>query len=119
MFFIVIKLNSYFSSLGLSVSVKLFIFSLFVQLEDCIGSAVDAMGPEILLSLIPISINKKDFSCSNIWLIPILKKNIVGSSLQFFIEHIIPLAKSFEKGSHKGIYFKENLNLYFSSLKVV
>ncbi|KAG6427084.1 hypothetical protein SASPL_111324 [Salvia splendens] len=71
------------------------------HLEDCIGSAVAAMGPEILLSLIPISLNGKDFSCSNIWLIPILKKNIVGSSLQFFIEHIIPLAESFEKGSKK------------------
>ncbi|XP_047960538.1 RRP12-like protein isoform X1 [Salvia hispanica] len=71
------------------------------HLEDCIGSAVVAMGPEILLSLIPISLNTKDFSCSNIWLIPILKKNIVGSSLQFFIEHIIPLAESFEKGSNK------------------
>ncbi|XP_057783845.1 uncharacterized protein LOC131001469 isoform X1 [Salvia miltiorrhiza] len=68
------------------------------HLEECISSAVAAMGPEILLSLIPISL---DFSCSNIWLIPILKKNIVGSSLQFFIDHIIPLAESFEKGSHK------------------
>lgn len=73
------------------------------HLEDCIGSAVAAMGPEILLSLIPISLNPEDFSCSNIWLIPILKKNIIGSSLQFFIEHIIPLAESFEKGSHKGL----------------
>lgn len=71
------------------------------HLEDCIGSAVAAMGPEMLLSLIPISLDAKDFSCSNIWLIPVLKKNIVGSSLQFFIEHIIPLAESFEKGSHE------------------
>ncbi|KAH6779701.1 hypothetical protein C2S52_010938 [Perilla frutescens var. hirtella] len=71
------------------------------HLEDCMGSAVAAMGPEILLSFIPISLNAEDFSCSNIWLIPILKKNIAGSSLQFFIEDIVPLAKSFEKGSQK------------------
>ncbi|KAL8041431.1 hypothetical protein ABFS82_10G163500 [Erythranthe guttata] len=70
-------------------------------LQDCIGSAVAAMGPEKILASLPISFSAKDCSGSNTWLIPILKKNIVGSSLQFFMEHIIPLAESFEKGSHK------------------
>lgn len=72
-----------------------------IHLQDCIGSAVVAMGPEKILALIPISLGAKDFSCSNSWLIPILKKNIVGSSLQFFMEHIIPLAESFEQASVK------------------
>ncbi|KAL3632483.1 hypothetical protein CASFOL_025467 [Castilleja foliolosa] len=71
------------------------------RLKDCIGYAVAAMGPEKLLALLPISINTEDFSCSNTWLIPILEKNISGSSLRFFMEHVVPLAKSFEKGSHK------------------
>ncbi|PIN24573.1 hypothetical protein CDL12_02689 [Handroanthus impetiginosus] len=71
------------------------------HIEGCIGAAVAAMGPEKLLALIPISLSTKDFSCSNIWLIPILKRNIVGSSLRFFMEHIVPLAKSLEKGSRK------------------
>ncbi|XP_073149889.1 ribosomal RNA-processing protein 12 isoform X2 [Henckelia pumila] len=72
-----------------------------IHLQDCIGSAVVAMGPEKILALIPISLEEKDFSCSNSWLIPILKKNIVGSSLQFFMEQIIPLAESFEQASLK------------------
>ncbi|KZV36353.1 hypothetical protein F511_03794 [Dorcoceras hygrometricum] len=72
-----------------------------IHLRDCIGSAVVAMGPEKILELIPISLGENDFSCSNNWLIPILKKNIVGSSLQFFMEHIIPLAESFEQASVK------------------
>lgn len=72
-----------------------------IHLQDCIGSAVVAMGPEKILALIPISLGPKDVSCSNSWLIPILKKNIVGSSLQFFMEHIIPLAESFEQASVK------------------
>ncbi|KAL0339670.1 UNVERIFIED_CONTAM: RRP12-like protein [Sesamum radiatum] len=71
------------------------------HLQDCIGSAVAAMGPEKLLGLLPISLSTKNYSCSNIWLLPILKKNIVGSSLRFFMEHIVPLAESFEKGSRK------------------
>ncbi|KAL6505963.1 hypothetical protein OROHE_022682 [Orobanche hederae] len=71
------------------------------HLKECIGSAVTAMGPEKLLELLPVSLSTTDLSCSNIWLIPILKKNIFGSSLRFFVEHIVPLAKSFEKGSRK------------------
>ncbi|KAL0404905.1 UNVERIFIED_CONTAM: RRP12-like protein [Sesamum radiatum] len=71
------------------------------HLQDCIGSAVAAMGPEKFLGLLPISLSTKNYSCSNIWLMPILKKNIVGSSLRFFMEHIVPLAESFEKGSRK------------------
>ncbi|XP_011075328.1 RRP12-like protein isoform X1 [Sesamum indicum] len=71
------------------------------HLQDCIGSAVVAMGPEKLLGLLPISLSTKNSSCSNIWLITILKKNIVGSSLRFFMDYIVPLAESFEKGSHK------------------
>lgn len=88
-----------------------------MQLEACIGSAVAAMGPEKLLSLLPISATTKDFSCSNVWLIPILKKNIIGSSLQFFMEHIVALAESFEKGSSKGIIL-ENQNFVVSLILV-
>ncbi|KAL8489525.1 hypothetical protein ACS0TY_025441 [Phlomoides rotata] len=71
------------------------------HLEACIGSAVAAIGPERLLSLLPISLTTKEFSCKNVWLIPILNKNIIGSSLQFFMEHIVTLAESFERGSSK------------------
>lgn len=90
-----------------STCVSYSLFTSLSQLQDCIGSAVVAMGPEKILALIPISLGVKDFSCSNSWLIHILKKNIVGSSLQFFMENIIPLAESFEQASVKGIY--ENL----------
>ncbi|KAL2501759.1 ARM repeat superfamily protein [Forsythia ovata] len=72
------------------------------MLQDCIGSAIVAMGPEKLLGLLPISLSAKDLSCSNTWLIPILKKNILGSSLEFFMSHIIPLAESFQKASCKA-----------------
>ncbi|KAL3841265.1 hypothetical protein ACJIZ3_025856 [Penstemon smallii] len=71
------------------------------HLQDCIGSAVAAMGPEKVIGFVPISLNPKDFSCSNVWLIPILKRSIAGSSLHFFMEHIVPLAESFGQASHK------------------
>ncbi|KAE8098771.1 hypothetical protein FH972_016809 [Carpinus fangiana] len=70
------------------------------HLRDCIGSAVIAMGPERILTLLPISLHD-DFTCMNIWLIPILRDYVVGASLQYYMEHIVPLAKSFKRASHK------------------
>ncbi|CAI9099900.1 OLC1v1036792C3 [Oldenlandia corymbosa var. corymbosa] len=72
------------------------------NLRKCIGAAVVSMGPEKLLALLPISLNPKDFSCSNLWLIPILKDYVVGSSLQFFMEYFVTLADSFQRESMKG-----------------
>ncbi|OAY40418.1 RRP12-like protein isoform X3 [Manihot esculenta] len=71
------------------------------HLQDCIGSAVVAMGPEKILTLIPISVHADNFTCSNIWLVPILRTHIVESSLGYYMEHILPLAESFLKASHK------------------
>ncbi|KAL5981810.1 hypothetical protein ACLOJK_015875 [Asimina triloba] len=67
------------------------------HIQDCIGSAVISMGPDKILSLLPITFNAKKLSCSNVWLIPIFKKYIVGASLYFFLEHIMPLATSIQE----------------------
>jgi len=74
-----------------------------MQLQKCIGSAVFAMGPEKFLILVPISLDEHSYTYSNIWLVPILKQYITGASLAFYMEHIVPLAKSFKKASRKGI----------------
>ncbi|XP_047316074.1 RRP12-like protein [Impatiens glandulifera] len=71
------------------------------HLHECIGSAVIAMGPEKMLTLLPISYNLEDHSYSNVWMISILKNYVVGSSLGFFMEHIMPIAKSFQQASSK------------------
>lgn len=73
-----------------------------LQLQECIGSAITAMGPEKLLMLLPISLNEENLDCSNVWLLPILKKYVVGSSLGFFMEHVVPLAESFERACREG-----------------
>lgn len=73
-----------------------------MQLQECIGSAVIAVGPEKILTLVPINPKAKDLTFSNVWLIPLLRDYVVGSSLQFFIEHIVPLAESFQRVSAKG-----------------
>lgn len=71
------------------------------HLRSCFGSAVIAMRPERILTLVPISLNANDFTCSNIWLVPILQDYIVGATLGYYMEHIVPLAKSFKRASRK------------------
>lgn len=71
------------------------------HLQECLGSAVIAMGPEKLLEALPIAFDVTDLTCSNIWLIPILKDYLAGSSLGFFIESIVPLAESFQEACQK------------------
>ncbi|KAI3932247.1 hypothetical protein MKW98_024967 [Papaver atlanticum] len=63
------------------------------HLEECFGCAVIAMGPEKILTLLPVvSFEKEEELTSlNIWILPILKKYVVGSSLGYYMEHIIPL----------------------------
>jgi len=78
-----------------------------MQLQKCIGSAVYAMGIERFLSLVPISLislDKDSYDYSNIWLVPILKRYVSGASLAYYMDHIIPLAKSFKNASQKGIF---------------
>lgn len=70
------------------------------HLQTCIGSAVIALGPERMLKLLPISLHA-NFTSSNIWLIPIMKNYVVGASLKYYMEHIVPLAESFQQACLK------------------
>lgn len=78
-----------------------------------------------MLILLPISIHYEDLSCSNSWLIPILRDYVVGSSLEYYMDHIVPLAKSFQLASRKGIssayivYFMISFCCYVTSMILV
>lgn len=61
-----------------------------------------AMGPVRLLTLLPITLHAESHSCANAWLIPILRRYIVGSSLEYYIDHIVPLAQSLMLASKGG-----------------
>lgn len=78
-----------------------------MQLHACLGSALVAMGPETLLSLIPLNLEAEDLADSNIWLFPILKQYIVGARLNYFTEEILPLIERVRQKAQKvlGILF--------------
>lgn len=61
------------------------------QLHAAIGAAVEAMGPEQLLSILPLNLDGPDLSKANLWLLPILQKHMVGAHLRWFGEQILPL----------------------------
>ncbi|KAJ3688013.1 hypothetical protein LUZ61_017177 [Rhynchospora tenuis] len=75
---------------------------IFKNIQECIGCAVIAMGPEKIISLIPINLDEEKSTCSNTWLIPILNKYTLGASLQFFMDNIVPLADSVKNICRKG-----------------
>ncbi|OMO60265.1 hypothetical protein CCACVL1_24282 [Corchorus capsularis] len=52
------------------------------HLQNCIGSAVTVIGPERILTLLPITLHSDNFNYSNVWLIPVLKNYVVGASLR-------------------------------------
>ncbi|KAI3917093.1 hypothetical protein MKX01_003542 [Papaver californicum] len=69
----------------------------YQHLEECFGSAVIAMGPEKILTLLPVSFNEEELTSLNIWILPILKNYVVGSSLEYYMEHIIPLVEPLQQ----------------------
>ncbi|CAO2822229.1 unnamed protein product [Amaranthus hypochondriacus] len=71
------------------------------HLQICFGCAVVAMGVENILTLVPISFNVETSTCANMWMIPILKNYTCGASLEYFVEHIAPIAQSLQKASRK------------------
>lgn len=71
----------------------------FLQLHECVGTALGAMGPENFLSLLPLNLGVPDLSESNLWLFPILKQYIVGARLNFFTESILPMATEMKRKS--------------------
>ncbi|RYR11336.1 hypothetical protein Ahy_B04g068894 isoform B [Arachis hypogaea] len=71
------------------------------QLHECFGSALAAMGPERLLSFIPLNLEAEDLSDANIWLFPILKQYIIGARLNYFKDEILPMIERIREKARK------------------
>ncbi|KAI4341252.1 hypothetical protein MLD38_025996 [Melastoma candidum] len=105
--FLMLGKSSYFYMKSIVVKLAHFISdarrsqSSTVHVRSCIGYAVAAIGVERMLSLFPIELNPDDFTCKNTWMVPILRDYAISSSLAFYMDHIVPLAKSFRRASRK------------------
>ncbi|XP_031453460.1 RRP12-like protein [Phasianus colchicus] len=69
-------------------------FPYTTEVDQAVGAAVGAMGPEVLLEAVPLQIDGKeetlDFPRS--WLLPVLRDYVQGARLGFFTSYFLPLA---------------------------
>ncbi|NWH70588.1 RRP12 protein, partial [Piaya cayana] len=69
-------------------------FPYTAEVDQAVGAAVSAMGPEVLLEAVPLEIDGKeetlDFPRS--WLLPVLRDYVRGARLGFFTSYFLPLA---------------------------
>lgn len=70
-------------------------FSLNKEAEDILASAISVMGPEVVLSILPLSLTSSD-SPGRAWLLPILRDNVRFANLGFFQAEILPLVQFFQ-----------------------
>ncbi|KFQ19444.1 RRP12-like, partial [Mesitornis unicolor] len=68
-------------------------FPYTAEVDQAVGAAVSAMGPEVLLEAVPLEIDGKeetlDFPRS--WLLPVLRDYVQGARLGFFTSYFLPL----------------------------
>ncbi|XP_065849103.1 uncharacterized protein [Euphorbia lathyris] len=76
-------------------------FSHRKQLNECLGSALGAMGPETFLGVVPLNLEADDLSEVNVWLFPILKQYTVGAHLSFFTETVLGMVGLMRQKSRK------------------
>ncbi|KAK9705625.1 hypothetical protein RND81_07G071800 [Saponaria officinalis] len=71
------------------------------QLQECVGSALGAMGPEVFLSILPLKLQTDTLSEINDWLFPILKQYTIGARLRFYVESLLGAVEFLKQKSHK------------------
>ena len=71
-------------------------FTFTNELDYVIGKAVRTMGPEVVLSHVPLQITGKEesFEFPRSWLLPVLRENIQKANLAFFKSYFLPIAQS-------------------------
>lgn len=67
------------------------------EAETVIGSAIAGMGPDVVLSYLPLNLeNPTDNQPGRAWLLPILRDNTKNAKLSTFITELAPLIEFFE-----------------------
>jgi len=67
------------------------------HIEYAIGAAIRAMGPKIVLNILPLRINDDTINLKRGWMIPLLKDCITSSSISFFKDVLLPIAMMCEE----------------------
>ncbi|KYN06248.1 PREDICTED: RRP12-like protein [Cyphomyrmex costatus] len=60
--------------------------------EYAIGAAIRAMGPRVILDILPLRIDENTIDLKRSWMIPLLKDCITGGTIAFFKDVLLPIA---------------------------
>lgn len=71
--------------------------------EYAIGAAIKVLGPETVLNIIPLKTSNNTINIKRSWLLPLLKNCILGGSLSFFMQTLLPIATLCEKKSVEAV----------------
>ena len=67
------------------------------EMDTVFGSAIVAMGPEVILQILPLNlVNPGDNEPGRAWLLPLLRDYTKHARLSTFIEILLPIIKHFE-----------------------
>lgn len=72
-------------------------FSYDRELEVALGAAVKSMGPEAVMNIVSLKDENGDLNIDRSWLILVLRENVRGSTLEFWLRGIFQLAISCQK----------------------
>ncbi|XP_011633501.1 RRP12-like protein isoform X1 [Pogonomyrmex barbatus] len=73
-------------------------FAYNCEAEYAIGAAIRAMGPQTVLSILPLQTDDgKMINLRRSWMIPLLKDCITGGTIAFFKDTLLPIARRCEE----------------------
>ncbi|CAG6017279.1 unnamed protein product [Menidia menidia] len=69
------------------------------ELDLALGGAVESMGPEIVLTAVPLNItgHDDDLEFPRSWLIPVIRDHVKNTNLGFFTSYFLPLASTLKQ----------------------
>ncbi|XP_052428991.1 RRP12-like protein [Carassius gibelio] len=69
------------------------------ELDLAVGSAVESMGPEVVLKAVPLLITgtDDDLEFPRSWLIPVIRDHVKNTQMAYFISYFFPLANKLKQ----------------------
>ncbi|KAJ5175912.1 uncharacterized protein N7482_001789 [Penicillium canariense] len=65
------------------------------EADSVLGSAIEAMGPEAVLELLPLNIiQQKNGQPGRVWMLPILRDSVTNTNLGHFRSELVPLSEA-------------------------
>ena len=61
--------------------------------EDLLGAAIATMGPDVVLLVLPLNMDRAGKEVGRAWMLPLLRDNVRFARLAFFRSDILPLAE--------------------------